>query len=105
MSRDTRERYGTVSRLLHWGMAVLVIWQALKLFDRIDDGQGVVSVHPFSVHLFGIHAGTDAGQHIIAHGLASGLSAHAVLVVKAVHQQGQPAAQGFVPQFAVLIHG
>ncbi|MGY0633750.1 cytochrome b [Luteimonas sp. A478] len=39
MSRDTRERYGTVSRLLHWGMGVLVIWQALKLFDRINDGE------------------------------------------------------------------
>lgn len=39
MSRDTRERYGTVSRLLHWGMALLVIWQALKLFDRINDGE------------------------------------------------------------------
>lgn len=39
MSRDTRERYGAISRLLHWGMAVLVIWQALKLFDRINDGE------------------------------------------------------------------
>lgn len=39
MSRDTKQRYGTVSRLLHWTMAVLVIWQALKLFDRINDGQ------------------------------------------------------------------
>lgn len=39
MSRDTKERYGVVSRLLHWGMALLVIWQVLKLFDRINDGQ------------------------------------------------------------------
>src|SRR5690606_22595507 len=39
MSRATRERYGTVSRLLHWGAPVLVAWQALKLFDRIDDGE------------------------------------------------------------------
>ena len=39
MSRDTKDRYGIVSRLLHWGMAVLVIWQVLKLFDRINDGQ------------------------------------------------------------------
>ncbi len=39
MKPDTRQRYGTLSRLLHWGMAVLVVWQALKLADRIDDGQ------------------------------------------------------------------
>ncbi|MGY1457867.1 MULTISPECIES: cytochrome b [unclassified Luteimonas] len=39
MSRDTRERYGTVSRLLHWGVALLVVWQVLKIFDRIDDGE------------------------------------------------------------------
>ena len=39
MKPDTPERYGTISRLLHWGMAVLVIWQVLKVFDRIDDGE------------------------------------------------------------------
>ena len=39
MKPDTRERYGTLSRLLHWTMAVLVIWQALKLFDRINGGE------------------------------------------------------------------
>lgn len=39
MSRDTKERYGTISRLFHWAMALLVLWQALKLFDRINDGE------------------------------------------------------------------
>lgn len=39
MSRDTKERYGLVSRLFHWGIAVLVAWQLLKIFDRIDDGE------------------------------------------------------------------
>ena len=39
MSRDTRDRYGTVSRFFHWAIALLVAWQALKLFDRIDDGE------------------------------------------------------------------
>lgn len=39
MKQDTRERYGTVSRIFHWVVALLVVWQALKLFDRIDDGQ------------------------------------------------------------------
>lgn len=39
MSRDTRECYGSVSRFFHWVVALLVFWQALKLFDRIDDGE------------------------------------------------------------------
>lgn len=39
MSRDTRERYGLVSRLFHWGIALLVGWQLLKIFDRIADGE------------------------------------------------------------------
>ena len=39
MSRDTKERYGVVSRLFHWGIALLVIWQLLKIFDRISDGE------------------------------------------------------------------
>lgn len=39
MRSDTPQRYGTISRLLHWLMAILVLWQALKLFDRIDDGE------------------------------------------------------------------
>lgn len=39
MSSDSKEHYGTVSRWFHWGMALLVLWQALKVFDRIDDGE------------------------------------------------------------------
>lgn len=39
MPRDTTKRYGTVSRLLHWSVALLVAWQVLKLFDRIDEGE------------------------------------------------------------------
>ncbi len=36
---DTPERYGSVSRLFHWGMAFLIGWQVLKIFDRIEDGE------------------------------------------------------------------
>lgn len=39
MSRDTKERYGVVSRLFHWGIALLVFWQLLKIFDRINEGE------------------------------------------------------------------
>lgn len=39
MIHDTKERYGLISRLFHWAVALLVVWQALKIFDRIDDGK------------------------------------------------------------------
>src|SRR5690606_966579 len=39
MGTDTKERYGKVTRTLHWVMAVLVFWQFLKFFDRIRDGE------------------------------------------------------------------
>lgn len=39
MMKDSAERYGSIARLLHWGMALLIGWQMLKFFDRIDDGE------------------------------------------------------------------
>lgn len=36
---DTQDRYGGISRLFHWGMAVLIVWQGAKFFDRINDGE------------------------------------------------------------------
>ncbi|MFA5631884.1 MAG: cytochrome b [Porticoccaceae bacterium] len=39
MKGDSRERYGSVSKIFHWGMAFLIGWQLLKFFDRIDDGE------------------------------------------------------------------
>ncbi len=36
---DSRERYGSLSRLFHWGMAILIVWQGMKFFDRINDGE------------------------------------------------------------------
>lgn len=39
MKTDSKERYGCISRTLHWSMALLIVWQLLKLFDRIDDGE------------------------------------------------------------------
>lgn len=34
-TRDTFERYGSVSRVFHWGMAVLVLWQFLTAGARV----------------------------------------------------------------------
>ncbi|WP_179105593.1 cytochrome b [Vreelandella utahensis] len=39
MINDSKERYGSVSKFLHWLMAVLVIWQLLKFGDRISEGE------------------------------------------------------------------
>ena len=33
--RDSRERYGAVSRILHWGMAALIAWQFLTAITRV----------------------------------------------------------------------
>jgi len=39
MIKDSPERYGTLTRALHWLMAALVAWQLLKLGDRIAGGE------------------------------------------------------------------
>lgn len=39
MIKDSPERYGTISKTLHWGVGLLIIWQLLKLGDRINDGE------------------------------------------------------------------
>lgn len=39
MLQDSPAKYGLVSRFFHWLMAILIFWQALKLGDRINDGE------------------------------------------------------------------
>jgi len=39
MLKDSATRYGWLSRLLHWGMALLIIQQFFKLGDYVDDGE------------------------------------------------------------------
>lgn len=51
MSSDTQQRYGTLSRCLHWGMAFFITWQFLKFFDRINDGEHWVGQNLVSWHL------------------------------------------------------
>lgn len=36
---DTPERYGSLSRWFHWGMAILIVWQFLKIGDLINEGE------------------------------------------------------------------
>lgn len=39
MLKDTPTRYGTLTRLIHWTMAALIVLQFLKLGDRVNDGE------------------------------------------------------------------
>ena len=39
MTHDSKERYGSITRFFHWGMALLIAWQMLKFFDRIAEGE------------------------------------------------------------------
>src|SRR3546814_5531346 len=39
MITDSIQRYGSVTRFLHWGMAVLVATQFLKFGDRLGEGE------------------------------------------------------------------
>lgn len=36
---DTHQHYGFITRCFHWTITVLVIWQFLKLGNRISDGE------------------------------------------------------------------
>lgn len=39
MIQDTNRRYGAVSKILHWFMALLIGWQLLKIGDRFEEGE------------------------------------------------------------------
>ncbi|MGO1501467.1 MAG: cytochrome b [Marinobacter sp.] len=39
MNIDSKERYGRVSKIFHWSMALLIGWQLLKFADRIAEGE------------------------------------------------------------------
>ncbi|WP_286639792.1 cytochrome b [Thiopseudomonas alkaliphila] len=39
MWQDSKQRYGTFSKLLHWGMAILFLQQFFKFAGRINDNQ------------------------------------------------------------------
>lgn len=45
MINDNVHRYGTVTRVLHWAVGALVIWQLLKLADWVNDGENWVSLN------------------------------------------------------------
>ena len=48
---DSKERYGGITRLLHWGMGLLIVWQFMKFFDRINEGEHWVGENLASWHI------------------------------------------------------
>lgn len=48
---DSKVRYGGISRTLHWGMGLLIIWQFMKFFDRINDGEHWVGENLAAWHI------------------------------------------------------
>ncbi|MFA5677125.1 MAG: cytochrome b/b6 domain-containing protein [Pseudomonas sp.] len=48
---DSKERYGGITRLFHWGMALLIVWQFMKFFDRISDGEHWIGENLASWHI------------------------------------------------------
>lgn len=48
---DSKERYGSITRLFHWCMGLLIAWQFLKFFDRINDGEHWVGETLVSWHI------------------------------------------------------
>lgn len=50
MLHDDKNRYGTLTRVLHWVVGILFLWNLLKFADYINDGENWVSetlVKPF----------------------------------------------------------
>lgn len=43
MIHDSTGRYGWLTRLLHWSMAVLIVLQFGKFADRLNDGHNAIS--------------------------------------------------------------
>ena len=70
-----------------------------------DHGQRVVAIHAFGVHLVNSKANAQAREHVVAHGFAIGLAAHAVLVIENVEQHRQAALEAFLPELIELAHG
>lgn len=52
---DTPQRYGMVTRALHWGIAALILWQFLCMIVKVSLGK-----HPLTAFLVGTHAPVGA---------------------------------------------
>ncbi|KAA1174443.1 cytochrome b [Marinobacter salinexigens] len=48
--KDNSQRYGSISRLLHWGMALLLLWQFLSAIFRVVAEDTAIEQFFWSVH-------------------------------------------------------
>jgi len=89
MIKDTPQKYGAVSRFLHWLMAFMVLAQFLKFGDRINDGEHWVGALVKSIHgSFGVIF----------------MALVILRIVWALAQRDRPPYQGALAVFARLGH-
>ena len=85
--------------------AFVILDQLHLALVRVDDSQRVPAVDTLGVHLARGDACAETGGHIVGHGFAHGLAAHAVEVIKDVEDDGQTALAAFLPEGLELVHG
>ena len=85
--------------------AFVILDQLHLALVRVDDSQRVPAVDTLGVHLARGDACAETGGHIVGHGFAHGLAAHAVEVIKDVEDDGQTALAAFFPEGLELVHG
>ncbi len=71
----------------------------------LGEGERVIAVHDFGVHVVGVECGAHAGEPVESCRLADGLAAHAVEIVHEIVDDGEAAPVVLVPEAVVLGHG
>lgn len=59
MNTTPQFRHDGISHAFHWGMALLIAWQLLKFFDRIDVPGGGHDLTAFGIQLAAEGAGRE----------------------------------------------
>ena len=85
--------------------ALAFLKQLLLAAVGLDHGQGVEAIHALGVHLRGGEARAQPRQHVVAHRLADGLAAHAVVVVEDVEEDREARLHVAFPKLRELAHG
>ncbi len=84
--------------------ALLLKQIGLLAVESVDDGERIVTVHPFSIHGIGLESGSKTCWEHITHRLALCLATHSVLVVHHVEENRQSALHVTFPKSVELIH-
>ena len=89
---------------VHEDGAAALLEDLLLAGGRVRNGQRIEAVDALGVHGLGVEGRAHAGEDLISHGLAEGLTAHAVEVVEEVEQDRRVATVLLAPQGTELIH-